>query len=553
MAVTKLPLYPGARAREALSPSQQATLNSAIAGTLQQILELPKEKRDVSSSVAFVASYAKDHAQRTLHALIWDTNSDASGKPKPHRYTSKFSTTERNIHERTLKLSQIFANDLPLEALIDLAVVYGLTNPKRFRAVLLSVSNNAQLIKAVATEAAPAFTTILSSNAQGLYGLRKASYILLSFLHTAPPELVRPFARDREFVLSIGKAYDSGLTACARSYGGIRPEHITSQTPSAPPLDDWEKIFLETKVALIDSFHILIRTLLKDVEELKDAGPALAARCEAAFEVVFGLQDLPSPSLSSDTVPVPFLNQSLLSDYQHTYGLSRIIAEVTRRADDPRTELLESTLQSLDQGGVQESDRPGALKLLLRSSGAQPGIDNLGNGKAISISHQGDLDVKGKGKGKGKAAAPSLVVEDSKTDAAITQVLDIFPEQDPDYLRFLLVHQDYPYKGDAERLIGALLEGTVPSVDEVHGLMESGGHAAEESAVARVGEVDGKDEFAFTRERRNVFDEEAMDVSQLRVGKKKCVTYTVLLCVLLTTFTVSSEMMHKQFCKIART
>ncbi|KAI0090405.1 hypothetical protein BDY19DRAFT_770952 [Irpex rosettiformis] len=530
MSITKLPLYPSSRARDALPPSQQATLNDAIASTLHQILELPQEKRDKSSCVAFIASYAKDHAQRNLNALIWELNTSSSGKPK--RYTQSFSKVERLIHERTFKLAHQLITSISLEPLIDLAVVYGPSNPKRFRALLLSASKNPSLVRSIETEAGPAFTDLLNSSTQGLYGLCKISYILLSFLHTAPPDLVRPLARNKPFVLSLAKAYDFCLSACANAHGGIRPERVVSETP----LDDWERIFLETKVSLIDSFHVLLRVLLKDVEELREPGHALAERCEAAFDIVFGLIDLPSSSSSSanDITPVPFLNQTLLADYQHTYGLSRIIAEVTRRADDPRTELLESTLQNLDGsvvggGGRDDSSRPGALKLLLRSSGVQTGIDNRGTGKGPSSSSHA------KGKGKAKVLPPIEQKSDPALDTAVAQVLDVLPDTPPDYVRFLLAHQDYPYKGNAERLVEALFDGTAPNVNEVERLMsdrDSGlGMVEDMGRNEDTGKGKGREgEFVYTRERRNVFDDEVMDVSQLRVGKKRCVARICSFC-----------------------
>ncbi|KAI0696820.1 hypothetical protein BC835DRAFT_1405846 [Cytidiella melzeri] len=513
MAVTKLPLYPGTKARSALPPSQQAALNHTIASTLSQVLALPAEKRDTSASVNFIGSYAKDHVQRILGALIWEADSQRTS------HLFKLSAVERTVHERTFRLAEKFAAKLDLQILIDLAAVYGPTNPKRFRALLLSVNNNTQLVQSIETEGVPAFTSLLSSNAQGLYGIRKISHVLSSFLQSAPPELVRPFARSTPFVLALATAYDAGLSTCVRSYGGIRPERLHSAGANSP-LDDWERIFLETKVALIDSFHVLLRTLLKDVEELTAPSATLAARTEVAFETIFALLDVPSPH-GSDTTTIPFLNQSLLADYQHTYGLSKIISEATRRADDPRTQLLESTLHSLDNSASPQ-DRPGALKLLLRSSGVQPGIDNLGKGPSR-------VDVKGKGKAVG--AAPVVVEEDPALDAAVAQVLDILPDQRPDYVRFLLAHADYSFKGNAERLIEALFEGTAPSVEEYEGVVARFGGAGDGDAGTYMVQTTvpaQEDAFVFTKERKNVFDQEVMDVTQLRVGKKRDDAHTLL-------------------------
>lgn len=497
-------MYPGAQAREVLAPSQIATLNKTIASALALALNLPQDKRDKPSSIAFISSYAKDHAKRILHTLIWESEST------PTSHIAKLSKAERTIHERTLRLVERSSKDIDLQCLIDLAVVYGPTNTRRFRAILLSLTQDSQVIKALEAEAVPAFTALLLSNAQGLYGIRKISYIIWAFLCCAPPDLIRPFARNKNFVLALAKAYDEGLSACARSYGGLRPDRI-AQSAEHAGLDDWERIFLETKVTLIDSFHIVIRTLFNDVAEVSSTGPALAARCEVAFEIVFALTDLPSPQLN-EADPIPFLNQSLLADYQQTYGLSRLLSEATLSADDPRTEYLESTLQALDNDAyVHPQARSGALRLLIRSPGAQPGIDLAGQGRSR-------VDERGKGK---EVMSTLATEQDPALDAAVSQVLDIFPEQSPQYVRFVLSHPDYPYNGDAERLIGALLEGTAPSLGEYEAAAaRAGAHSAAGSILQEMQPAGPHDTFIFTKERRNIFDEEPMDLSKIRVGKK---------------------------------
>ena len=126
-------------------------------------------------------------------------------------------------------------------------------------------------------------------------------------------------------------------------------------------------------------------------------------------------------------------------------------------------------------------------------------------------------DHKGKGatssaKGKGKATAIQPSVEDPELDTAVSQVLDILPDQPPHYVRYLLGHSDYPYKGSAERLIEAVFEGTAPSLDDVEACMR----AAEENVTAPA-----QEEFQFTKDRQNIFDNVAMEPTLLRVGKKK--------------------------------
>lgn len=354
MTVDHLPRYPNTRAREALSPSQHATLNSVISTSLAQILALPPDKRDRTNALAFISSYARDHAQVILQDLIWH------GAGSEQRSKSK---VERTISQRVLLLAEKFAAQLDLQTLIDISVVYGKTSPRRTRD-LLSAAHNAtgtELEDHVRSEAVPAFTALLVSpvGTQGLYGLRKTTHVLLSFLRAAPRPLIRPFARDKYLVLALARAYNEGLAALAQGYGGIRPSRLSSVN-QAEDLDEWERVFLEAKTALVDAFHILLTTLLGDISEDAPTGPTL----EAAFEVVFALVDLQSASTSTEEL-IPCVNQTLLADYQRTYDLAGALAKATKRTDDARTELLESALRPLDAPDGQIKDT--MLKLLIRS------------------------------------------------------------------------------------------------------------------------------------------------------------------------------------------
>lgn len=462
---------------------------------------LPASKRDVPSMRTFISSYAKDHAQVILESLIWDPEHASKS------LFAKMSPAEKTVHQRVLSLSEKLATELDLQTVIDLCVVYGRSNTKRVRELLSNIAKDNQVFLGLLdSEAVPAFTTLFNSSSQGLYGLRKIAHVLLSVLKPAPAEIIRPFARSKHLVLALATAYDTHLLALARSYGGIPAARLQAPTPA--PADDWERVFLETKVALLDTLHVLLRTLLSDVEAERTAGPALAARCDAAFEVVFALLEHPParPPSDSDAAPTPFLDCTLLEDYQHAYDLSSILRGAAQRADDPRTALLEAALDALETSDAAE---PGALRLLVRSSGAPPGIDARGRGPV-----RPPTDAPGKGKGKGRAPPPPP--PDPALDAAVAQVLDILPEQSPEYVRYVLAHPDYPFKGDAERLVGALLEGTAPQVEE--SVYMGGGEVGVRDDVR---EEKVEEQFVYTKERRNVFDEERLDLSKLRVGKKQ--------------------------------
>ncbi|CAL1699245.1 unnamed protein product [Somion occarium] len=500
MAVLALPSYPTSRARQSLTPSQVASLNQLILSSLSQCRDLPVERIETSSAKTFISSYAKDVTSRVLQSLIWED-------PKSKSETSNMSQIEKAIHYRVLLLAEKVSGSLDFQTLVDLGVAYGSSNPKRLRTLFSSAysSNSKNLDAQVSSEVLPAFTSFLASSTQGLYGIRKLSHIILSCLRPAPAPLQLLFARDKSFILALAKAYDEGLSSFAQSYGGIRLPDSSDERP----LEEWERIFLDTKVAFLDTFHVLLRALFDDVAAVPSAGRDLASRCEPAFEVIFALLDLPSfqgESTSSSTEPIPFLNQSLLADYQHAYDLSRTFVSVLRKADGERTQLLEHALRSLDN--ASDTTNPGALKFIVRSSGIPAGIDHKGKGPSRYTADA---------KGKGKAVITRPVAEDNpQLDAAVSQVLDILPDQPAPYIRYLLGHPDYPYKGNAERLIEAIFEGGAPSVEEVDAAM------ARETAeqVSEVVHPAEEEEYQYTKDRQNVFDEEQMDLSQVRFGKK---------------------------------
>ena len=499
ISVEALPLYPSAKARAALSPTQAAKLYQAVSSRLGQTLALPPAQANTTATQAFLASYAKDSAQLLLNSLIWEKSQGAG-----QNVFANLSPVEKTIRQRVFLLAERLAASgyLNIQILLDLSVLYGSTNPTRLQNLFSTAytHNKASLDSQFKDAAVSAFTTLFSdANAQGLYGLRKTAYIFLSFVRPAPQELTLLFARDKHFMTALARAYDHALGTIAQSYGGLN-----LRSASDTPLDDWERLFLETKVALVDSFHVLVRALLADVA----AQPGRSA--DAAFEVVFGLLDVPPFRPSGVT---PFLDRSRIADYQHAYDLSRTLQEALRSLDDPRGEVLESALRALDAPGGEGSSGPGALKLLLRSSGAPPGIDARGRGPSASTGANS--------KGKGKATAADIAEPDPILDAAVAQVLDILPDVPAPYVRFLLESESYPYHGDAERLLGALLEGTAPSQEEVDGAMRAAESGPAESQV----EVPPQDEFVYTRERRNVFDDEKMDLSTARVGKKRCAPY----------------------------
>ncbi|KIK61583.1 hypothetical protein GYMLUDRAFT_566560 [Collybiopsis luxurians FD-317 M1] len=484
---TKLPPYPSAATRKTLSPTQLATLNETISSCLFDVLSLPPVKRSTPAACNFISSYAEDVAFQTLQTLIWETD-------------STLSQVEKRIRIRVLHLAEALAKDLDVQTLLDLAIVYATTNPNRMK-VIFDIGGAGQ----ASTDLISSFVLLLQSdNSPGLYALRKTSYCISCLLHVATPTMLRAFSQSRDFILALARVYQMGLNDIAHSYGGVN---------LAGPADDWVKIWLKTKVSFMDSFHTCMVCLLDNIASASDR--ALAVEAETTFDIVFALLGLNS---SSGQPRTPFLDQSILADYQQSYDLMRALNTSLRHAveRDARLDLLEASLSSLDiQSSSQGKKNPGALKLLLRSSGALPGIDYRGidGGKNKEKQNERETFLSHSPEAPGLKSGSAAAAYDPDLDIKIRQVLDIFPDQPSDYIRDLFLHPSYPFAGatdGAARVIAALLEGTAPTWDEVR-------NASKAAAATQISNPAPQRSHT---ERRNIFDDEAVDISKFRVGKK---------------------------------
>ncbi|KAF9652319.1 hypothetical protein BDM02DRAFT_3183711 [Thelephora ganbajun] len=497
-----LPSYPSKNAQKSLPRSQLSTLHRKIALGLAQILDLPQQKRDDQSCREFVASYAQDMAFQTLEALIWGRNDDLD--------PDKWTKNEKLIRKRTLLLAERLAASkasnsasLDLQTLLDLSIVLHPTHPSRIRSLFLTALATSPSLKiAVEMETVPAFTQLffLSDGAinTGLYGLRKAAHCLKSFIVASPPEFIRSFALNERFVIALADAYSHGLSSLAASYRFTGSED--------DPNSQDQRIFVEAKVALMDSFHAVVKYGMVDAVVSESSGDI-----QRVLGILLALTDPPTtsssqfPSNMTNTEPVPFLNRSLLEDYHDAYDFTKTLTAALRKReqDDARIDLFEARLHSI-RAVADNERRPGALKILLHSSGAPP--------------PQGDR--KGKGRADPDMAdTPPPTIPSDDLDAKVTQVLDIFPDTPSDYVRTLLQHPDYPFKGNPERVIEALLEGTAPSMEDPN-----------QASMKRPPQLQEpvQEQFVYTKGRRNIFDGQEMNLARVHVGKKSEDISTVL-------------------------
>ena len=487
--IKPLPPYPSTQTRKSFSASQLANFHLNVANALAEIAALPPAKRDTQSTRVFISTYASDAAHRVLQHLIW-------GSSEPLKF-------DEQIHQRVLILAEKLASSPPgldLRTILDLNVAFS-TRSTRLKAILAgSLTGTPSIPSTFADEVVPAFTARLSpENSSGLYALRKIAHCLLCLLRPCPSELVRPFLHNKEFVLALARAYDEGLTSISRSYGGIRDIN------GSRTMDDWERVWIETKVDLIDAFHVLLKRLVEDLSLA--AGPQIAVEAERAFELVDAMMDIrpvhPSTQRACEGAVnvdgTPFLDRPLLADYQHAYDLNQTLSSILQKIaqENARIQHLDAALRSFEatSSSPSEGKDPGALRLVLKSSGHLPPV------------HLGRVASVDKGKAR---ASPPATVPVPELDMKVVQVLDIFPDLSPGYIRKMLEHPSYPFRGSAERVIEALLEGTAPDEAAI-------GSDTGESPVELIPAPPDPEPIV----RRNVFDTDDMDLSRVHIGKKQ--------------------------------
>ncbi|TFK49033.1 hypothetical protein OE88DRAFT_1809910 [Heliocybe sulcata] len=495
--ISSLPPYPSTASVSALSPAQRSALHETILTTVSQTLSLPPEKRDNKSSLAFLESYARNVAREELQLLIWGVQ-DSKQREKAQSEGKKLKGKVLSLAQK-LVISRNPDARPSLQVLLDLCVVFA-AYPSRVRSLLSSALETApQLVRNVSEEAAPAFITLLSpGHSGGLYGLRKTAHILECFLRCSPEEFIEPFASTKQFVVTLARAYDEGLASIARSYGGTA--NLTANAQTHPDrLDDWELLYLQTKRSLLDSFHILLSSLLASVSP--SASPSLMMNALDALSALVQLSsDAPA---GSGPDRIPFIDRPLLTDYLRTQSqqLSRTLISLIH-TNDKQWDTLESSIRALEVSNENgdSAPKPEMIKLLLRSSG----MPRLQPGETLTIiESQAPSASSAMSKGKERAAPEE---SDLDLDLKVTQVLDILSDQDPSYVRQLL-------KGgrSVETVVEGLLEGSLPPPEE---LLQP--EPSQEVDLPPVEDFE-----KYVAERRNIFDEERLDEAKVWVGKNR--------------------------------
>lgn len=307
----------------------------------------------------------------------------------------------------------------------------------------------------------------------------RATLCLISLLEVVPDTALDGISTNTKLLVALAKCYD-----------GILAQAISSQHASS-------KIALRAKINIIDCFHVLFE------HHLLHKHPSMV------LDMIFPILDLPTtepPSSSSK----PFEKRTILGDYEATYHLSEKL--LTGDQSDARYEFVQSKLKAL-VGRFSDSD-PGALRVFLP----------LFKPSDPASSKPAAPSTKADHKGKAKAPPPAPSPLEGDLAPAITQILDILPDENPFFLEACLRHPTFSNgsgSSAAERVLGALLEGA-PLPDNLERL-RNGGNDDGGDIHLNVPIIEEAPKLDLVASRRNAFEDDPMDFSRLRFGKDKCV------------------------------
>lgn len=418
-----------------------------------------------STVLAFLQAYLSNVAQDCLKSL----------NATPVNGSTSQNTTR--LRQQVLALLGRLAENHPKSItqaiLIDTIIVYGPTNAthvKRFLGDLLG-RREPQFKTAIATSLSRMLSELTNSTSNSIEGTRRIAHILATVVRTGVPAILDELIDGNPTINDIAIIYDR-----------ILPPFLLMAKLGDIPLSSGARSWLQTKVDLLDSLHTLLDHLLASKRHL-DSGITL-------------LFDLTSSADVKEKLP--FVDFPLIADFQHQFDLAQRLESLNATRDDPRLDVLINTIANL---AAPDPNALGPLSLLTE----KPATNDTASHGAI-----------GSRKGKGRAALVDVDMEE-----AVTEILTILPDQDPDFLRRCLAHSMFTGSDRTSKLVSALFEGNVPV--ELMAELTSGPSAKEPSPLppSTGGGTENENEYKYTKGRGNVFDDQPFDISALRIGKKR--------------------------------
>ncbi|KAG8914384.1 hypothetical protein FRC01_004101 [Tulasnella sp. 417] len=491
-----LPKFSLHRAENLLPQHQWKELISSLITELDGYLQSPENefKASATSIKDFVDSYLAE-AARGIIATTSTGGARKTVKSEDYALQTKVLELVRRMSQSSVSLSEV--------TLLNLAVVCQDDRTRNIaRSIIESSSSLGTDVAAVFVSSAEqilstpfgkdqdpsSFLTVRLNLVKILNGLLRCGADLPSL------------ALGKALYRGLGYCYHTVLDSVAHTYSatGIRPNEVG-------PSFRWQLPWMEVKVGILDAIHGLIERALQAAKSEEDARHKI-------FDILLAMIE-DSPKKPSTSHTIWFGNVPLLVDYQHVHHIKERLSELAG-LDETVVELVIPSLDGLiDSHAPRDGNAVGALIILLRDvpHTTAPPIAPPVAPPAIKVEN---VD---KGKGKAKAIVQEEEPEaDHELDLAVTQVLDIFPDESPSFVKAAL--QDPTMGRSAETLISSLLESNLPP----HLASLRDGTPQQPTTSPRPTSSQPTSSQAPAQfERRNIFDDEEMDFSRLRIGGTK--------------------------------
>ena len=374
----KLPSFSISDARANLSSERFAQLLTGIINQLALILESSEAEPD-RTTISFVDTYLRDEARRKLI----ENDFEASDTLKKLSGTVRGQVLQIVSRMNIQKPTAISAMTLQ-----NVVLVYGSNKNSTSEATEFVKKTMEAERKGSIEDGFKRLTELYSKTLQAQYTPNKtepveflqARTIVLrcinSFLSAGSAHVNRIFVENRSLLSALGDCYHNVLPEIARSQGGFHAGEA-----------NWQKPWLELKVAILDALHAVFTFMIDATFTLKTMTP------ENSFETILSL--INNSSVTSESAPSGrrwFVNQSMMTDYQHIHDLTGRLRKVTTTEG----QMLDAVLKSMSEliGDGVSGDDSAVQEILLRNKSVNlSSRTGKGKGKAIEVCTEGSFLV----------------------------------------------------------------------------------------------------------------------------------------------------------------
>ncbi|KAG8780141.1 hypothetical protein FRC15_009732 [Serendipita sp. 397] len=444
------------------SSERYAYFERLLYAQISQQLDQDPAEFQVDDALPFLDAYLHDIA-----IAVVDRHVNSSGDLR----------ISSQLHEAACELLLQVATSVPLynKELESSLLVDALIVNSHFKNEAITAVLNMAITSSKATEILGATQSVIQSS----FGSRKSPSETMSLLHRTV--LINALILDsgNEHILdAFASPNPELLIFLAQIYNVMLPS-ISKSLPGSVDTATWGTSWLNIKISILDSLHAALTYSMT-------GNGGISRCCDIMLSLI---EKSPAPPDNANAL----VDATLPMDYQRLFKFSSTLLKLVPQSNEPKLQRLESILESYNTMTLVNPSIINHLGL---------GLDSMSATKRDIEESAKIVDMKGKGVDRRQ------VEEDASVDIAISQVLDILPDQDPQFLRRCLLHPTYKGEDGTERLITGLLEGSIP-IDI----------SAESDGKLTPTNVDSGIETAYNR--RNIFDGQTIDLSSLRLGKKQ--------------------------------